>query len=88
MTESSSLRQNTEERLTKCFTAAFPALPSNEIRIASMASVAGWDSLAMITIIGLVEEEFDIVIEAEDTLILSSFELILDFIIEHSWKTQ
>jgi acyl carrier protein len=43
-----------------------------------MGSLASWDSLAGITLISLIEEEFNINILPDDAAGLTSFELILD----------
>lgn len=68
------------ERLTKCFSLVFPNLPLNEIRRATVHSVAEWDSLANINLISLLEEEFAITLESSDLERLTSFELVLDHI--------
>jgi acyl carrier protein len=53
---------NEEERLTECFRSVFPDLSSDEILRASSASVATWDSLATVTLVSLIEEEFGVTI--------------------------
>ena len=69
-----------QERLIECFAAVFPTLDREEIPRASYTSVAKWDSLAGITLVGVIEEEFDISVGPEDLELLISFELILDYL--------
>jgi acyl carrier protein len=45
-----------------------------------MTSVDGWDSIATVTLLVLIEEEFSIEIKPEDLEYLVSFELILDYL--------
>lgn len=68
------------ERLTDCFAAVFPELSRDEIGEASSDTLAAWDSLAGVTILSLIEEEFRIQIPAEDLLHLTSFSLALDYV--------
>jgi acyl carrier protein len=69
-----------ESRLTKCFALAFPELDPREISSASTASLASWNSLAGITLIALVEEEFSLNISPDDIPDLISFDLILYYL--------
>jgi acyl carrier protein len=65
-------------RLVKCFAAVFPDLHEREIPLASTASVGAWDSLASITLLGVLEEEFHVQIDPEELEHLVSFDLICD----------
>jgi acyl carrier protein len=67
-----------EDRLASCFAVAFPELTAEEIKRASNASVATWDSLATVTLISLIEEEFKISLPPEDFEYLVSFDLTAD----------
>jgi acyl carrier protein len=69
-----------ESRLVNCFAITFPDLDRKEIRSASMGSMASWDSLALITLISLMEEEFNLSIPPDDVVDLVSFELILEYL--------
>ena len=69
-----------QERLINCFSAVFPELGDEEIPASSVATVEGWDSMASITLLTVVEEEFGFVIEPQDMADLLSFELILDHV--------
>ena len=65
-----------ESRLQKCFAAVFPGIPSDHMATASQASVEAWDSVATVTLLNVVEEEFGVTMDLEDIENLSSFESI------------
>jgi acyl carrier protein len=69
-----------ESRLLKCFSAVFPNLPPQEIVGAKPESVAEWDSVAHVILLGVVEEEFKLSIGVEELEGLNSFESILHYI--------
>ena len=71
---------NARERLTSCFSTVFPDLAPDEIPRASMASVGKWDSLATITLLTVIEEEFGLQIPPDDLEQFASFELILAYL--------
>jgi acyl carrier protein len=66
--------------LIKCFSAVFPELSEKDIREASLTSVPGWDSVATINLLAVIEEEFSIEIDPQDLGHLVSFKLILDYL--------
>jgi acyl carrier protein len=68
------------ERLTKCFAAVFPQLPETQIPLATPGVVDGWDSMASITLLSVIEEEFGIQIEPEDIEYFTSFETVLGYL--------
>ena len=65
-------------RLIRCFAAVFPELSEQEIPFASSASVGSWDSVASVTLMSVLEEEFGTEFQPDDLEYLISFELILD----------
>ena len=67
-------------RLIKCFSAVFPDLPEAAIEGANSGSVQGWDSLATATLLGVVEEEFGIAVDADDLDALESFGRLLAYL--------
>ena len=71
---------NIEERLAKCFAIALPDLPRTEIPRTVQSSVPRWDSLAMVNLLALIEEEFAIQISDDDLGRMTSFESILDYL--------
>jgi acyl carrier protein len=69
------------ERLAQCFQVVFPSLKDNaEIFAATQATVAEWDSVAAITLVNVLEEEFQIEMDFEVLGDLTSFELVLDYL--------
>jgi acyl carrier protein len=72
---------DTSTRLADCFAATFSDLPAEDIPRASMATVDGWDSMATITLLSLVEEEFTIRVPPEDILLFTSFDGVLNYLL-------
>jgi acyl carrier protein len=64
----------TRERLTKCFEVVFPDLPRAAITGASTATLETWDSVAAITLMNVIEDEFGLEIDLDDLASLDSFE--------------
>ena len=77
------MTSDTAGRLEGCFAVLFPELSPPEIRSSSPASVAAWDSLATVNLIGLIEEEFNVDIPEDALDELGSFALILDYLERH-----
>jgi len=71
---------NTEQRLVKVFETVFPDLTLDQIRAASQTTVATWDSVAAITLMNLMEEEFTIEIDFDRAAELASFSEILAYL--------
>jgi acyl carrier protein len=69
-----------EKRLRKVFETVFPELAPEQIPSASQSSVENWDSVAAITLINVIEEEFGIQMEFEDAAELTSFSKILEYL--------
>ena len=75
---------DTRRRLTACFTAVFSTLGEAEVAGASVGAVEGWDSLATINLITLIEEEFRIQVHPRDIDQFTSFEQALRYVETHS----
>jgi acyl carrier protein len=69
-----------QQRLTNCFANAFPKIQPDEIPGASAASLAAWDSIAHITLLSAVSEEFGVEFAAEDFEELVSYQSIADYL--------
>jgi acyl carrier protein len=67
-------------RLTTCFAAVFPSLSENQIPAATVSSVREWDSVASVTLLATIEEEFGIEIAAKDMGQLLSFPTIFAYL--------
>jgi acyl carrier protein len=72
--------QTTEQRLSECIAAVFPELLPDELPRAGSASMPNWDSLAMVTLVSLVEEEFGISFPPDDYAYAASYALLLDYL--------
>lgn len=66
-----------EPRLVGCFEAVFPDLDRSQITSATPETVEGWDSVSTITLLSLIEEEFDASLLGEDPEKFSSFARLL-----------
>jgi acyl carrier protein len=77
-----------QRRLASCFCAVFPELSSEEIIHASSATVPSWDSVAVVTLLTVIEEEFGISIEEDDPAKFDSFQRILGYLREAERKRQ
>ena len=71
-------------RLMQCFAAVFPTLAAGEISEASPEAVPAWDSIANVTLLVVVEQEFGITVEPEDIEHLGSFAALLDYVVERT----
>jgi acyl carrier protein len=67
-------------RLAECFLAVFPDLSTVEITKACSTSVQGWDSVANVTLLAVVEEEFGVSMEVGDLGRFDSFTGILNYL--------
>ena len=62
-----------EERVRECFRAVFPTLSDDELLVLDQASTDAWDSLASLTLITVIEEEFDLFLAEDDIAEMHSF---------------
>lgn len=69
-----------EERLLSVFQAAFPTASVDELRHADATTLDDWDSMATLTVISLVQEEFDVDIEPDEAVELLSFKKLEEFL--------
>jgi acyl carrier protein len=77
-------RVELEPRLVHCFAAAFGNLGPEEIRRADVTSLAEWDSVASMTLVALIEEEFQLRIDVSDIPRLRSFSSILNYVTDNA----
>lgn len=71
---------DTRARLAGCFTAVFPDLAPGDVERATPQTVGAWDSLANVTLVMVVEEEFGLEFPAEDLQELTSFDSMLQYL--------
>lgn len=62
-----------EARLKKVFAEALALTPEVDVTTLAYAQNPAWDSVAHMQLIGALESEFDIMLETDDVLALSSF---------------
>jgi acyl carrier protein len=67
-------------RLSKCFQIVFPDLPEQAIPDASQVTLEEWDSVAAITLVNVIEEEFNIQMDYDVLADLTSFGLIYEYL--------
>ena len=75
------------EKLLKCFTTVFPELGPIEIESATAENTSEWDSIAQVTLLTLVGEEFGIDVDFEQfgsALSFSDFASLLQEITSHA----
>jgi acyl carrier protein len=60
-------------KLIECFQIVFPDLSEKDIQAASQETVAVWDSVAAITLVNVIEEQFGIEMDLDDISELDSF---------------
>jgi acyl carrier protein len=68
------------ERLLDCFRVAFPEATDTELESATAASFPAWDSIAHVTLVTLVEEEFGMLLPPDKVGELNSFQAFLDLV--------
>jgi acyl carrier protein len=71
---------DTKQRLARCFMSVFPTLRNQEVSLASQESVAAWDSVATVTLLCVIEEEFGVSIDFEELENLTSFQRIHEYL--------
>ena len=81
---SATATDDLEARLETCFLTVFPDLESANVRQATVDSVEKWDSVATLTLVNVIEEEFRIEIGFDDDLgLFVSFEGIARYLSAH-----
>jgi acyl carrier protein len=68
------------ERLITCFQTVFAGMDPSSIRLARQSDIAAWDSIAHVTLLSVIGEEFGIEMDFEDFESAISFPAILDFV--------
>ena len=74
------MAEDFEARLAGCFARAFMGFPVEGIPRASMATTPGWDSSATLTLISLIEQEFDCWLGFERAAEMVSFAAVADIV--------
>jgi acyl carrier protein len=69
-----------QDCLLRCFSSVFPNLPPDQLRLASAQTVPEWDSLAAVTLVAVLQEEFGVEIDFADLSKLDSFEAVQGYL--------
>lgn len=69
-----------KEKLAGCFRTVFPDLPAEKVYTASQTEMPEWDSVAAISLVNVIEEEFGVELDFESMAELTTFPLILDYL--------
>ena len=69
-----------QSKLVECFSTVFPDLDPGEIPTASQATVPQWDSIGALTLVSVLEEQFQTPIDLEAVVDLDSFHRILEYL--------
>jgi acyl carrier protein len=69
-----------ENRLMRCFASVFPYLSEQEIHGINSQSEGVWDSLAVVTLAAVIQEEFNLDIDSEVLPELTSFKAFQNYL--------
>ncbi len=72
-----------EEKLKSVFIGALGISPTTDITALSYRSIAEWDSVAHMQLVAALESAFDVMLETEDVLALSSYEKAREILAKH-----
>jgi acyl carrier protein len=67
-------------RLVRCFASVFPHLSEGEIRASNVVRLFDIDSLAGVTLVTLIDQEFGVDVDVSELLDLGSFEAISQYL--------
>lgn len=67
-----------KRRLAHCFVTVFPDLSEDQILRANQENLASWDSVAAITLVNVIEEEFGIEMDLDALGELNSFDRVCE----------
>jgi acyl carrier protein len=76
-----------DDRLVRCFSSVFPTLTREEIRAADVTFLIDVDSLAGVTLVAVIDEEFGVEIDLEGLLELGTFQAIQQRLRKQSQST-
>lgn len=76
-----------DDRLMRCFSSVFPELTQEEILAADVGLLNDIDSLSGVTLVALIDDEFDLALDLEDLLKLGTFEVVQQYVRDQSSST-
>jgi acyl carrier protein len=69
-----------EKRLVKCFQAVFPGIAGTHALAATQESVEAWDSLATVTLVTVIDDEFCVELDLEYLADMTSFDKFYEYL--------
>jgi acyl carrier protein len=66
-------------RLMRCFAAVFSQLSEQKIATARLDALAGWDSVAAVTLVSTIEEEFETELDLDALECLGNSSVVPDY---------
>jgi acyl carrier protein len=72
-----------DDHLMRCFASAFPSATHNEIRTAkTFDAIPGWDSLRMVNLLAVLDDEFGVQIELPEVLEQEPFDSVKQYLLQ------
>ena len=71
---------NIPSRVSQCFLNVFPDLAAADLPRVSQAALPQWDTVAHVTLLSAISEEFQIELDDESFESLTSYLLVVDFV--------
>ena len=71
-----------DRRLLRCFVTVFPEADPRSLTNAAMDSLEGWDSVALVILVKVIEEEFGFKLTVDSLSALSSFAAFSEYLHE------
>jgi len=73
-----------EDRLMRCFTAAFPGVDPTDIKEAkNFDAIPGSDSLRLVNLLAVLDEEYDVEIELPDSPDFKPYDGVKQYLLQH-----
>ena len=72
--------ESTEQRLQAIFRAVLGLPPGSDPTASAQGQTGAWDSLAHVSLVAAIEAEFDVTIDAGDSMSLTSYEATRQFL--------
>lgn len=70
-------------RLFRCISSVFPSLGDEELHDCDLAQLLTVDSLAAVTLVAVIEEEFGVSLDPEQLFELGSVQAIVEYLDKH-----
>ena len=72
-----------DDHLMRCFASAFPSATRDEIRTTKIFdAIPGWDSLRMLNLLAVLDDEFGVQIDLPELLELEPFDAVKRYLLQ------